>query len=217
MKKQLLLIIDTETTGFFGNKLQSDSRIVSLAAEAVQLSFDPSSSLTFSLIGDSFYSLARPVVWAKDSDKALAFNGLSRTEIEKNGLPPKTLWTKFEQWIEEVSQKSEVEEKEVYWLAYSSAFDRKAISLLLLDSGFKIKETVNWPDWIFGRQKAKNGCLLSAVRSSLKHVENHKLQTVHQYLGLPFRGDAHNALNDVRMARDIVEALVKMEVQSQET
>jgi len=214
--KQLLIVVDTETTGIPRNGLKSAERAIVVAAEAVEVELSPSALAEgkfFTVLGPPLELMIRPVVWSPQSEKALSVNGLKKEEVEEKGLSASAAWAKVEKWLEELAGKTSASAEEVYWLAYNSSFDQTILTILMNDAGLDLKEAIRWPDWKCGKIKALNGWLLGAARQGLPRLSRYRLADVWGHLGLTqSRGAAHNALNDVRMTIDIARQLILNEI-----
>lgn len=206
MKKmsELLIVIDTETTGL-PKDIKSDVRPVSFGAVAY---YGPEMEEV-----DHSYFLIRPDVFAEGYLRAEAIHGITEDRLHRDGLPMKLAWDRAVKWMHATAAANQCNIADVYFMAWNSKFDRLVMSLWRNAAGIVSDRVMEWPKWEEGELEAPQGCLQHLYREWTKTQPGIKtprygaLNSAAQTLGVGKQAAIHNALADARMAGAILAAL----------
>ena len=200
LKKSLLIMIDTETTGL-PSKGPSQVRPVQIGALAIDRNTGEEIS--------SFKLPLCPDVWIQGYEYAEKVHKLSRPWLEANGLGMAAGWEKFTAWIQQVGSTSAYKGGDHKLSAWNVDFDR---TILLLwqraaNPGQRI-EDAPWPSFTEGSFVAKNGCAQHLFWDYLKSQGGkvqykNTLQSALDHFALPPQPVPHDALSDARAAAQV--------------
>lgn len=200
LKKALIIMIDTETTGIPA-KGGSKVRPVQIGAVALDKATGEEVS--------SFKLPLCPDVWVEGYEYAEKVHKLPRPWLEANGLGMTAGWEKFTVWMQQVACIPAYKGGNHNLSAWNVDFDR---TILLLwqraaNPGQRI-EDVPWPSFAEGSFVAKNGCAQHLFWEYLKSgggkvQYKNTLQSALNHFALPPQPVPHDALSDARAAAQV--------------
>ena len=204
MPRDLLIIIDTETTGI-PQKHGPDVRPVQIGAVALDRKTGNEVS--------HFIQLLCPDVWVDGYLGAQKIHGISRPKCEAKGLGMTAGWERFTAWLGQVGSGYLYKGGAHRLSAWSVDFDR-TILFYWQKAAQPARNLTNdpWPTWKEGIYTAENGCAQALYRDwcrqSGRDVPTRgSLQSALTAFGLPPQPEPHDALADSRAAADVWRAI----------
>lgn len=200
MPRDLLIMLDTETTGI-PSKHGPDVRPLQVGAVALDRKTGNEVA--------HFIELLCPDVWVEGYLGAQKIHGISRAKCEKKGLGMAAGWDRFATWVQQLGSGYLYKGGTHRLSAWNVDFDRTVLHLWqkAAQPSRNITDS-HWPTWNEGPYRAENGCAQALYRdwcakSGRPVPARGSLQSALTSFGLPPQPEPHDALADARAAADV--------------
>ena len=201
LKKSLLLMIDTETTGI-PSRHGAGVRPVQIGALAMDRKTGEEVS--------SFKLPLCPDVWVEGYEGAEKVHKLSRPWLEQNGYGMVAGWEKFTAWIKQVAEIPAYRGGQHFLSAWNVEFDRTVLLYWqrAANPGLKVEDK-KWSSFTEGQFVARDGCAQHLYYEYLKsrggtRQYKNTLSSALDHFQLPPQPVPHDALSDARAAANVV-------------